>query len=217
MQRKDFFKKGIFKALKKAVDTTEEVYDVINESISNKKENVDPAEIPDNTSYSPILPGISKSRKINRNLKFPPGALKNKSSFLKKCTGCGDCIHACPYNTIFPVFDSSLDKNVPYLDPNMNACMMCFDYPCIEACEENALIPLKKKEKLKLGQAKPILNHCINTKTEDNTCNACRTSCPVENVISYNKKFQPKISKDCTGCGICVQACPTFPRAIVIK
>lgn len=216
MERKDFFKKGIFQALKKAVETTEEVYDVIHDSVAGKISEPEVEEVADNKEYLPELPGMSKAKKINRNLKFPPGAIE-KEKFFKKCTGCGDCIEACPYNTLFPVYDSKLEKNFPYLDPNMNACMMCFDFPCINACEENALKPLKKKETLKLGQAKPLIEHCINTRTGKDTCNVCRTSCPVENVVSYNKNFQPRFSKDCTGCGICVQACPTFPRAIVVK
>ena len=217
MERKDFFKKGIFQALKKAVETTEEVYDVIHDSVAGKSLETEIDLVPNNKEYTLELPGISKSKKISRNLKFPPGALKDRAKFFKKCTGCGDCIQACPYNTIFPVYDSKSEKNFPYLDPNMNACMMCFDYPCINACEVDALKPLKKNETLKLGQAKSITEHCINTKTEKDTCNACQISCPVENVISYNKNFQPRFSKDCTGCGICVQACPTFPRAIVVK
>lgn len=217
MQRKDFFKKGLFKALKKAVDTTEEVYEAIQESVAGKEPTEDISGLADNKEYLPETPGISKSKKIHRNLKYPPGALVDKPKFLKKCTGCGDCIQACPYNTIFPVFDPKLEKNIPHLDPNMNACMMCFDYPCINACEVDALKSFKKKETLKLGQAKALVDHCINTKTEQLTCNACRDSCPIENVITYNKKFQPRISKDCTGCGICVHACPTFPRAIVVK
>jgi ferredoxin-type protein NapG len=217
MQRKDFFKKGIFSALKKAVQATEEVYDVIHDSVAEKNKTEITEELTDNKEYAIDMPGISKSRKIHRNLKYPPGALKEESKFLKKCTGCGDCIQACPYNTIFPVFDSKLEKNIPRLDPNMNACMICFDYPCIAACEVDALKPFKKKETLKLGQAKSLVDHCLNTKTAENTCNACRTACPIENVVSYNKNFQPRFSKDCTGCGICVQACPTFPKAILVK
>ncbi|MBK8397897.1 MAG: 4Fe-4S binding protein [Leptospiraceae bacterium] len=217
MQRKDFFKKGIFHALKKAVATTEEVYDVLHDSVSEAVSESSQKIVEDNKEYTPELPGISKAKKINRNLKSPPGALKDKSKFLKKCSGCGDCIQVCPYNTIFPVYDSKLNKNIPYLDPNMNACMICVDFPCINACETGALKPLKKNEKLKLGQAKPLVEHCINTRTKEKTCDVCQTSCPVENVISYTKIFQPRISKDCTGCGICVQACPTFPRAIVVK
>ena len=40
----------------------------------------------------------------------------------------------------------------------------------IEACEENALSP-QEKEKLKLGQAKPIWKTIVLIKTEDITCN----------------------------------------------
>ena len=104
MQRKDFFKQGLFKALKKAVDTTEEVYEAIQESVAGKTPTEDISGLADNKEYLPETPGISKSKKINRNLKFPPGAIPDKAKFLKKCTGCGDCIQACPYNTIFPLF-----------------------------------------------------------------------------------------------------------------
>lgn len=217
MQRKDFFKKGIFQVLKKAVETTEEVYDTLHDSVSGKKNEKENTKKADNDSYTLEFPKISKPKKINRNLKLPPGALKEKINFLKKCTGCGDCIQACPYNTIFPLFDSKLKKNIPYLDPNTNPCMACFDFPCINACKDNALKPLKKKETLNLGQAKGIPESCINTKTGEETCSVCQASCPITGVVSFNKNFQPRFTRDCIGCGICVQACPTFPRAIVIK
>lgn len=219
MERKDFFKKGIFQALKKAIDATEEVYDIVHKSVSGEQpvsNVVKPVDKKVYTPLTPILPKVLKSKKINR-LKLPPGALKDKKKFYEKCTGCGDCIDACPYNTIFPVFDSKSKKNYPYLDPNMKACMLCITYPCIKSCKENALKPLKKKEYPKFGKAKFIIEHCINHRTGANTCNVCQTSCPVKDVVSYTKKFLPKFSKDCTGCGVCVAACPPHLKAIVIK
>jgi ferredoxin-type protein NapG len=216
MERKDFFKKGLFHALKKVVETTEDVYDVIHESMKEKNTEVKPVTIAVTKEYTPKMPKISKSKRIS-HLKFPPGALKEKRKFFQKCTGCGDCIEACPHGTLFPVYDSKLEKKYPYLDPNMKPCMMCFEYPCIAACEVNALKSLKKKETLKLGQAKPLIEHCINHKTGANTCNVCQTACPLENIVSYNKKFLPRFSKDCTGCGICAAACPPFLKAVLIK
>ena len=116
-----------------------------------------------------------------------------------------------------PVFNISLGKNIAYLYTNANACMMCFDYPCITACNHDALKPLKKKTLPKFGKAKLQKDNCINQKTGEYSCNSCKTSCPVENVILYNRSYLPTFSNDCTGCGICVQACPSFPKAIAIK
>ena len=81
MERKDFFKKGIFQALKEAVETTEEVYDVIHDSVTGKISEQEVEEVADNREYLPELPGMSKAKKINRNLKFPPGAI-DKEKFL---------------------------------------------------------------------------------------------------------------------------------------
>ncbi|HMV40967.1 MAG TPA: 4Fe-4S dicluster domain-containing protein [Leptospiraceae bacterium] len=217
MERKDFFKKGIFKAIKKAVEATEEVYDTLHESVSQKAPAEDISNIPADIEYLNRLPKLTKPKKIIHNIKFPPGAITDKERFQKTCTGCGDCIQACPYNALFPVYDSKKKKNFPHLDPNANPCLMCFDFPCINSCNYKALKPLKKDTKPKFGKAKVVADRCINHSKDELVCDVCKNVCPIENVITYQKNFLPKFSKDCTGCGICVQSCPPVVKAIIIK
>lgn len=211
MDRKDFFKKGFRKILgvvKEAKEIKEEIPSKLKKIITKEEMSPEKVSLPEE-----IVP--KKNFKF-KNLVHPPGAISEPKKFSEKCTGCGDCIHACPYNAIFPVYESKLGKNLPFMDLNVNACLMCEDFPCIQSCKPKALVKLKKKEKLKLGQAKLQYQFCLNHGEEENYCTSCEESCPVKNVVSY-KNGKPSFSKDCTGCGICVKACPTFPKAIVIK
>lgn len=213
LDRKDFFKKGfvsLFKKVKETQDMVAEVPFILKDSLSEK---VTPEE---ESNAFRTIPEFSKSRKIKKNIKYPPGAIKPKEKFDSKCNSCGDCITACQYGTIFPVFDSNLNRNFPFLDPNLIACQLCEDTPCISACSTGALKSLKKKESINLGKAKIIFNNCINNNSLEEECNSCYKSCPVEGTINF-KKGKPIIGKSCTGCGICAQSCPTFPKAIFIK
>lgn len=224
MDRRDFFKKGIFKMVGQALHKTEELYDTVKESVQSQMDIIDTGgskkteeEISEKKEQSIEIPEVIKPRKKIRGLSFPPGALKVKEKFLSKCTGCGECINACPYGALFPVFDSKLEKDIPHMDTNASPCLMCKDYPCISSCTYGALKPYKKKESPKFGQAKLIFENCINYESEDQKCDQCALSCPIESVVSFNRKFKPLFSKSCTGCGICIQSCPPFPKAIVVK
>ncbi len=207
MHRKEFFKKGLAKILDSAITKSEEVYstlkntsDITTEIKLNKE------------STSEVK--FTKSKSIRFGLKFPPGAITD-SKFENLCTGCEDCINACPYNVLFPVMSPKYKKNIPYLDPNVKACMLCKDWPCIDSCEVKALMPLKKKNP-NIGKAKGFFQYCVNSKINEQVCSACKDSCPVKSAVKFHIN-QPIFQKNCVGCGICVQACPTFPKAIVIN
>jgi ferredoxin-type protein NapG len=213
LDRKNFFKKGIaslFKTVKETQDLVAEVPVIIKETLSEK------VTLEDELSAFRNIPEFSKSKKINKNLKPIPGAIKPLEKFKTKCNSCNDCISACPHGTIFPVFDQKENRNFPFLDPNLVACQLCKDTPCISSCNTGALKPLKKKESIKLGQVKSLFHNCLNSSADSKICTSCLDICPVEDVVKFQKN-KPIFSKSCTGCGLCVQICPTFPKALQVK
>lgn len=154
---------------------------------------------------------------VRRKLARPPGAL-GPAKFLKKCTRCADCIVACPYGVLFQMGPQS----GPLMDPNLNACRLCPDTPCIDACDTGALVPLKKKENPQIGIA--VINDrlCRNHESrlpqgravpKASLCKICVRECPVDRAISLDPLL-PVVTDACTGCGQCVHACPT--QAILV-
>jgi ferredoxin-type protein NapG len=211
IDRKEFFKKSlksIFKTVKETKDTVQKVPEVIKESLIEKTTTED-----ESIALSRI-PKYTRKKTVKKNLFLVPGTIKPIENFYKKCTSCGDCISSCPYDAIIPVYNEKHYKSFPFLDPNFKACMMCKDTPCINSCNSGALKQFKKKFP-KIGKANLIFERCINSKSESN-CDICSMSCPVSGAIEIcNNK--PVILNECTGCGICVQNCPTFPKALIIK
>ena len=218
MDRKKFFKQGFSKLLETAVTATQETVKLVTEIEApvKKKSNNSKVSAPsgkkDNTRKTKDTPTFTRSKRPKKGLKYPPGAIEN---FLNKCTGCGDCVSNCMFNAIVPVYNERLDKNIPQMDTNMFPCHMCKDWPRISSCKPKALKPLKKNELPSFGKVVFMYDYCLNTDMAEPICSACREICPLE-VIQF-KEQNIVFQNICTACGLCVQSCRTFPKALLIK
>lgn len=153
----------------------------------------------------------------------PPFAI-DELDFLIKCTRCEACIKACPQEIIFPL-TARLGIEVlstPALDLMSNACLLCKDWPCVQACEGNALLSPQPMEDGKEEASAPRLamasidpEHCLPYSGPE--CGACHSACPIPGAINWDMT-RPKINEVlCSGCAQCREACITMPKAITIN
>lgn len=142
----------------------------------------------------------------------PPGAVV-EASFLALCTGCGDCVSACPHAAIHTYRESAgVLAGKPVLLPDQRPCLMCEGFPCVVACEEGALMPFEKPT-WPLGEVRLVETRCIAFAGPD--CGACAALCPTETEALRLVRGRPVIDPEgCVGCGLCIEACPVLPAAI---
>ncbi|MDH5391751.1 MAG: hypothetical protein OEY11_01070 [Gammaproteobacteria bacterium] len=164
----------------------------------------------------------------------PPFAL-DELDFLLACTRCDACIEACTFDIIFPL-SAKLGAKViatPAMDLLTKGCQLCEGWPCVNACEANALkLPdqLLKKHELSETNARgeqykerylpKLANIVINKETclpySGPECGACRI-CPVDGAMHWNRE-KPEINQSlCTGCALCRESCIVEPKAILVQ
>ena len=156
----------------------------------------------------------------------PPGALDD-DDFNTACIKCGQCVTDCPYDTLkLATIEENIPIGTPFFTPRDIPCYMCEDIPCTRACPTGALSPtLTKIEDARMGLAVIDMENCISYLGL--RCEICHRVCPVQNKAitiehhprktSKHSMFIPIVhSSDCTGCGVCVEACPTDEEAIKI-
>lgn len=186
-----------------------------------------------------------KARKDSARWIRPPFAIE-ELDFILACTRCGDCIKACPYGIIFPLSSKLGVKvfNTPALDLTKSGCHLCEDWPCVTACEIDVLkLPLAankseldeteegdreesdkeesaKEESEREDPLPKLAIVSINTETclpySGPECGACRV-CPIEGAMEWNMEKPVIVTKNCTGCGLCREACIVEPKAINIQ
>ncbi|GBF50499.1 4Fe-4S dicluster domain protein [Leptospira ryugenii] len=215
MKRKDLFKTGFQSVFQFAFEKSDEIGQAIEKVWQDEKKPPSEKNLTEVKKISEPKKKATVKSQLFSGLSLPPGKAED---FFSRCTGCNDCIFSCPYTVLFPVNSEKTGQRFPFFDPNAKACHLCSDWPCIQACNEGALlIENVQKENPKFGIAKPLSEHCINHKTNEKTCDVCESVCPIEKTVVF-KGFLPSFSKaTCTGCGLCVEACPSFPKAIQIK
>ncbi|MGQ0810486.1 MAG: 4Fe-4S dicluster domain-containing protein [Nitrospiraceae bacterium] len=139
----------------------------------------------------------------------PPGAV-DESSFLERCTRCGDCSKACPHGAV--TFDQQ--NGSPVIFPDEVPCHLCDDFPCIAACATDALRPVLLAAEVNMGRA--VVSHRLCTAGQG--CHACVSKCPTDALAMDFDSMQLAVDKNrCVGCGMCEHVCKTVNDQIAIK
>ena len=153
---------------------------------------------------------------VNEALPFvlPPGCIEI-NSFLDTCEQCYACVAICPHESIRVWRNNNHEKfyGYPVIEPRTQPCYECKDYPCISACPSGGLLDQNKV----IGTAE--INKSICFAYQSHFCQTCYNNCPYpEKAITFDDDQRPRIIEEgCTGCGICINTCPSEFPAITIN
>jgi MauM/NapG family ferredoxin protein len=151
----------------------------------------------------------------------PPGA-KPEFEFLSLCVRCGECMAACPTNTIQPVWFSAGPLGIfsPALTPRRGFCDPRCNQ-CGQVCPTEAIrpIPLTDRPFAKTGTAVVRRERCLAWEHQK-ACVVCDEVCPFDAIDMArepgNPATVPKVNEEkCVGCGYCEHFCPVQNRAAI--
>jgi MauM/NapG family ferredoxin protein len=144
----------------------------------------------------------------------PPGALP-EPEFLSKCIRCGECLKACPTNTLQPVWLKAGLEGIfsPVLMTRLAGCATHCNV-CGKVCPTGAIrdLPLIEKNHAKIGTAWVVRQNCLAWE-QDKKCLVCDEVCPY-NALAFRpvpglRNAVPFVLENrCTGCGWCESKCP---------
>lgn len=157
----------------------------------------------------------------------PPGLVRAPGSlpetdFLSRCVRCGECMAACPTNTLQPIwlsagligiFSPALTPRRGYCDPG---CTRCGD-----VCPTGAIRSLSKHERIwaKTGTAMIFRQKCLAWEYQK-SCMVCDEVCPFDAIEFKREPGNPfavphVIEDNCAGCGYCEHFCPIQNQAAI--
>ena len=171
------------------------------------------AEVTAQLAHTPTAP---------QNWLRPPFA-ETELRFLLDCTRRDKCIEACEFDVLFklPERMGRQVSGTPAMDLLNQGCRMCVDWPCVKACEPQALrIPDEPGDNLsampRLARVEIDPNTCLPYLGPE--CGACAHACPIPGALEWENGVKPIINEElCTGCALCREACIADPKAVKVS
>lgn len=139
----------------------------------------------------------------------PPWSV-DEYDFVAGCSGCGDCIRACPQAIL-----KADPRHQVYLDFSQGECTLCGE--CVLACQQALFDQSQGRSP---WQHQIIINqNCLAEKSV--FCRSCGEVCEVR-AIGFSLHHQsipaPEVNLEaCNGCGACLSICPTEAIQIQFK
>ncbi|MCK5099393.1 MAG: 4Fe-4S binding protein, partial [Desulfobacteraceae bacterium] len=157
-----------------------------------------------------------------KGLVRPPGAVL-ETNFLSRCVRCGECMTACPTNTLQPIWLTAGFPALfsPAITPRRGFCdPTCHE--CGKVCPTDAIRPIEKSDRIwaKTGTAHIIRQKCLAWEFKK-SCMVCDEVCPYD-AIEFMKEKGNKvpvphvIENKCAGCGYCEHFCPVQNQAAIV-
>ena len=152
----------------------------------------------------------------------PPGSVL-ETDFLSRCVRCGECMTACPTNTLQPIwliagfpalFSPAITPRRGFCDPQCNECG--------KICPTNAIRSIEKSDRIwaKTGTAQIVRQKCLAWEFTK-SCMVCDEVCPYDAIDFLmekgNKVPVPHVIENrCAGCGYCEHFCPVQNQAAIV-
>jgi ferredoxin-type protein NapG len=207
MNRRSFFRDGLFEVLRPLAKPIERRIAPIERLAEEFRKFDDSAPPEKRNSIPDYNPGVSLP------VLRPPGALA-EDKFLDTCTRCGHCVSVCPANSIQLDATEFNGGGYPYVDAEIQACVMCDGLVCMRECPSEALGYLPRWL-IDMGTAQWHPESC--TRPHGDTCTTCIDHCPMGSAAIELRGNDVHVKEDgCTGCGVCQYYCPTYPKSIVV-
>jgi MauM/NapG family ferredoxin protein len=159
-----------------------------------------------------LLPGGVKAGVLRAQAIRPPGALPERG-FLAGCARCGECMKACPTNTLqpSPLAGGTAGFFTPVVSPRTGPCEPTCTR-CGRVCPTGVLRTLSREEKVwaKIGTASVDRHRCIAWES-GRACLVCYEVCPfgaIELKRASGAEVPVVDPGRCSGCGFCEYNCP---------
>jgi ferredoxin-type protein NapG len=165
---------------------------------------------------------------LQRRTWLRPPFAKPELDFLLACTRCDKCIEACEFDVVFRLQEKwgRQVAGTPAMDLLNRGCHMCADWPCVAACEPEALKrplpadiakrplpadiakrPLPAdiaKRPLPADDDPPLPPKMAHVRIDVETClpyagpecGACADSCPVPGALEWEGGVRPVVNQE---------------------